>query len=456
MGIFLLILLSVIEIGLVVWTVKKQKEKKQWLKNRTLVRIAEVLLAGIALLLPIGQKWRLAIVFLLLILRLIVACVVWLIRRNKANGVKKISGAVVSCVGSILLILITLIPAFLFTGYKGLPTSGEYGVKYTKVILIDETRTDPFETDGSYREVPAHFYYPDTQEDSGFPLIVFSHGAFGYYQSNTSTYMELASNGYVVVALDHPHHAFFTQDTDGNMIIVDSNFIQTAIEVGSEDEDYDKAMEKALQVYKEWMGLRVPDMNFVLDELKAAKEKALLDESWYLGDSEEQEIQRILAMTDMEHIGVMGHSMGGAASVEIGRERNDVSAVVDIDGTMLAEYLGADDEGYIINEEPYPLPLLEFMNWEQYNWCKTLSETGTRYANDVVMKNALKGYTTTVQNTEHMDFTDLPLLSPYFASMFGSGTCDKAETMNTVNSVILQFFDNYLKGKGELAIQEVY
>ncbi|MBQ5851909.1 MAG: hypothetical protein IIW54_14020, partial [Lachnospiraceae bacterium] len=31
-----------------------------------------------------------------------------------------------------------------------------------------------------------------------FPLVVFSHGAFGYYESNTSTYMELASNGYVV------------------------------------------------------------------------------------------------------------------------------------------------------------------------------------------------------------------------------------------------------------------
>ena len=114
-----------------------------------------------------------------------------------------------------------LLKPILFTDYNGLPVSGPKPVNETYAILIDRSRTDPFEKDGASREVPVHFYYPETEDENTerFPLVVFSHGAFGYYQSNTSTYMELASNGYVVAALDHPHHAFFTKDTDGKTVI---------------------------------------------------------------------------------------------------------------------------------------------------------------------------------------------------------------------------------------------
>lgn len=94
------------------------------------------------------------------------------------------------------LLFIAMMPAFVFTGYEGFDTTGKYQVKQAHAILVDESRTESFEADGIKREVPVYIYYPDT-EDGEFPLVVFSHGAFGYYQSNTSTYMELASNGYV-------------------------------------------------------------------------------------------------------------------------------------------------------------------------------------------------------------------------------------------------------------------
>lgn len=118
-----------------------------------------------------------------------------------------------------------MIPAFLFSGYDGLETTGEYDVKLAQAILVDDSRTENFEQDGSNREVPVYLYYPDT-ESGKFPLVLFSHGAFGYYQSNTSTYMELASHGYVVVSLDHPYHSFFTKDTDGKTILADKGFLE--------------------------------------------------------------------------------------------------------------------------------------------------------------------------------------------------------------------------------------
>ena len=87
--------------------------------------------------------------------------------------------------------------------------------------------------------MPVHFYYPENVKDiskDSAPLIIFSHGAFGYYQSNASTFMELASHGYIVASLDHPYHSFFTKDTSGKTITVDPEFIQTALQVGNDDD----------------------------------------------------------------------------------------------------------------------------------------------------------------------------------------------------------------------------
>jgi dienelactone hydrolase len=301
--------------------------------------------------------------------------------------------------------------------------------------------------------VPVHFYYPegnDTGTDQ-FPLLVFSHGAFGYYQSNTSTYMELASNGYVVVSLDHPHHAFFTQDTDGRTILADGEFLNEAMNLKNE-----MAPEKQFALYTEWMALRTADMNFAVDELKLAGRQDALDDSWFLADADADRIQAILQRTDFSKIGLMGHSMGGATSVALGRERNDISAVIDIDGTMLSEYTGVENGELIVREEAYDCPVLEFINWESYNDQREYRAQGGRYPNDILMQQAAAGFTTTIRDTGHMDFTDLPLLSPFLGNMLGSGERDTAETMTIVNSLVLQFFNCYLKGEGTFSIEEVY
>ena len=83
-----------------------------------------------------------------------------------------------------------LLKPLLFTDYDGLPVSGKHAVKEASAILIDRARPDPFEKAGGFREVPVHFYYPepDEKDPERFPLVVFSHGAFGFYKSNYSTY----------------------------------------------------------------------------------------------------------------------------------------------------------------------------------------------------------------------------------------------------------------------------
>ena len=452
MGLMLFVLLSALEIVLAFVGRGKEKRKKVWLKNRLFVRAAELVIVLAALLLPYGQKWRLVPALGFLVILGIIALLKWLRGRRKADGEKKTGSFVANCVLSVLLFALLLLPAFVFTGYNGLPVSGQYQVGEASAIVVDGSRTDPFEQDGSFREVPVHFYYPaDAAKGEQFPLVVFSHGAFGYYQSNTSTYMELASNGYVVAALDHPHHAFFTQDTDGRSVTVDMDFLNTAMNLNDETD-----VQEQYALYTNWMALRTADMNCVVDTLKAAGASGTLDEAWFLPENNADTILSVLKMTDMTKIGLMGHSMGGATAVQLGRERSDISAVIDIDGTMLGEYLGVENGEFVLCEEPYSVPVLEFNNWESYNDRKEYLEQGSRYPNDELIRNASESYSVTIRDTLHMDYTDLPLLSPFLGKMLGSGERGCEETMTIVNGLVLDFFNHTLKGEGAFSVQEIY
>ena len=157
---------------------------------------------------------------------------------------------------------------------------------------------------------------------------------------------------------------------------------------------------------------------------------------------------------DMDQIGLMGHSMGGATSVTIGRLKSDVvDAVIDLDGTMLGEQLSFENGTYQYLSEPYPVPLLAINN-ESHQ--KDLEEYGALYVNGSVLANARDARYTYFMGSGHMNFTDLPLISPILASKLGTGSIDAKECVVTMNGVILQFFDHYLKGTGELQIQEAY
>lgn len=453
MGLALFVLLSILEIVLAVKGLGKEKEK--WLRNRLFAYAVELAIVLIAFELPYGQRWRLVPMLGFLMAMVIVALLKWFAGRKKDNVEKKMGSIIVGCVSSVLFIGLFLVPAFLFAGYKGLPVSGQHSIAQASVIVIDRSRVDPFEQDGSFREVPMHFYYPaKAAKGEKFPLVVFSHGAFGYYQSNTSTYMELASNGYVVVALDHPHHAFFTKDTKGKMIFVDQDFFQTANILNNSD-SYDDP-EACYRIFREWMDLRTADMNCVLDALKDAAASNKLGNAWFLPENNVEMILSIVEMSDMTKIGLMGHSMGGATSVQVGRERDDIVAVIDLDGTMLGEEIGVENGKYVINQEPYEIPILEFANWEQYNDRKEHPSLSDDYPNEVLLSHAREGFYVTIRDTLHMDFTDLPMLSPILGNMLGSGKRDTAKTMTIVNGLVREFFNTYLKGEGAFSVQGIY
>lgn len=452
MNTFLLILLCVFEVGFAFTAISRRADKKGWQTGRLICNTGQLGIFLVMLIAPgIDMSFRFMGLFILLLLRIIVALIGMLIMKNKKDKSKHPAMMILSALLSVALILGSMIPSFMIADYNGLPVSGTYDVAETKAILIDESRNEEFESDGSKREVPVYFFYPaDAAEGEKFPLIIFSHGAFGYYQSNYSTYAELASNGYVVISTEHPYHSLFTKDTNGNTIIADTSFLNSVMEISSTD----VSEETTYELSSQWMKLRCDDINFVIDSVKSAAGQNVLPGFWYTDGGENENIIAALAMTDTDKIGVMGHSLGGATAVFMGRTRNDVSAVIDLDGTMLGEVTGVENGRDIVNHEPYTTPLLSLDNEGHYFESIEARETDIPYANNIVHDNAVCGYRTYISGTDHMNFTDLPMYAPPIAKMLGTGTVDPEECMMTVNRITLEFFNTYLKGTGEFSVQE--
>ena len=450
MNTFLLVLLCIFEAAFAVTAVSRKADKKGWQLGRLICNGGQLGLFLVMLIAPgIDMSFRFTGLFVLLMIRIFIAFIGFMTVRNKEQKSKHPAMIILSALLSIILISGSLIPSFIISDYDGLPVSGEYEIAEATAILIDKSRTEEFETDGSNREVPVYFYYPaNAAEGEKFPLVLFSHGSFGYYQSNHSTYAELASNGYIVVSTEHPYHSLYTTDTNGNTIIVDTQFMNDVMALNAEG----VSEETAYEYSSKWFKLRAEDINFAIDSIKSASGANSLPEYWYSQQSED--IITALSMTNTDKIGIMGHSLGGAASVSAGRTRSDISAVIDLDGTMLSEVTGVLNEKDIVNDDPYTTPLLSFDNEEHHFSSLEAREKDMPYANNIVHDNAVCGFRTYIVGTGHMNFTDLPMFAPPLAKMLGMGSVDPEECMMTVNRITLEFFDSFLKGKGEFSVPE--
>ena len=368
--------------------------------------------------------FRWAGLFLLLVLQaaLSIRSILWPRPGKNAFRLKSI---LLSFAGSTLLIVLLMMPALLFPRNSPVMPTGPLATTTISVTLTDPARVDPFSTSGEQRKLTVQFWYPDTGEIGEYPLILFSHGAFGYRGSNRSTCMDLASHGYVVASIDHSHHAFFAQHTDSTTTPVDTTFLMDAIRVTGGEYD----AQTVYDLTHQWLSVRTGDINFVLDEI-------LKSSGTVIPESLSRRIQP-------DKIGLMGHSLGGAAAAQLGRDRSDIDGVTVLDGTMLGEEISFVNSRAQLNPQPYPVPLLNLYNEDHY---RDAIRRGTAYSNLSASALAETSFDLVIPGSGHLNFTDLPLFSPVLASLLGTGSVDSRDCIVTMNRIVLEFFDRSLKG----------
>jgi len=438
MGIIIFFMLLITEAALVIYCINTEQNQNTL---RSQIRIAAWLVFAVGILTSIIE-WSFRWYFLMALLSVMaVIGVLRLSTKTYGNKPYKKERTALKGIATVMMFAFAALPGIIFPPYELPAVTGDLQVQTETYTFTDLDRIETFSDNGDSRKLTVQIWFPE-HTDERFPLVVFSHGAFGVKMSNTSTFMELASHGYVVCSIDHPYHAAGTVDVAGDLTIGSKKFMQEVIDINSDL--YDEQEKYAL--FSKWMTLRTEDMNFVLDQLL---------------ESPENTSAEIFSLIDKDKIGLMGHSLGGAASAQLGRDREDIRAVINLDGSMLGEYRLSAAGVPVINEVPYPLPLLNF--YSDYVLKELEANPDYVYVNQYLSKISPMAFETHIQGSNHMSYTDLPLFSPLLANQLSGISGGSAEAkvdatyaIETMNRLVLEFFNCYLKEMGEFDLKERY
>lgn len=423
----ILLILSVIELALLTYSVltKSRQEKTRSVVHLVIFATFASLIVGSVI--PWSFRWvgLAALLFILAVRGLWV-----LVYFQRPEGEYRVRGIVFRFIAILLLVFVSLAPALIFPPYQPLATTGRYAVATARYTFTDEKRIETYSSSGENRKVNAAFWYPQSRENAeSFPLVVFSHGGLGLETSNESLYRELASHGYVVCAIGHPYHAFWVRDEDGRITFVSRDYFR---ELQEEDAQRDK--QQSYRYYQKWMATRTGDIYFVID--------TILRNAAHGTD-------RPYSLVDVERIGVMGHSLGGAAALAMPRQRGDVSAVIALESPMLHDIVGVANDEFVWTDQVYPVPVLHIYSdsaWEHLaDW--------PQYAGNVALLADAEETTLSLHlpGAGHFSLTDLSLASPLLVRILdgGKSTRESAEYLREVNQVCLEFFDRYLKNRDD-------
>lgn len=262
---------------------------------------------------------------------------------------------------------------------------------------------------------------------SPFPLIIICHGMGTSRILHTSQAEKLASNGYIVVAADHTYSTTATAFPDGKV----TDYIQELTKYNFYD---DKS-----GVGARWM----EDVEFVIHQLEVINSSAL--------------ISSFKGKIDLNNIGIMGHSFGGAVAFNEFYFNDKIKAGINMDGSLYnlenmenitKPFMFMESEDFIKNKEKFESlkPTDEGLkanniSMDEYN--KMLQEFNI--INNVVQHG---GTMISIKGSSHFNFTDFQLFSDLTGLIGMTGKIKGSRGTKIVNEYILDFFNKNLKGIG--------
>lgn len=259
MGILMLIVLLVVECLFLIWSMstKETHAREKGLVNLALLFLLIVLL-GTGALQGIARYG--ALLFVLAIFS--ISGIRTLVKKTEPSHSTR--SCVMRRVGAGACLVSALLPALVFPQQTALVPTGGYEVETSLYTWEDTNRQETFSQNGAPRKLTVAFWYPKAAEKSA-PLILFSHGAFGYSGSNRSTFEELASNGYVVASIGHSYHAMYVRHSDGSVTVADMDFVRQAAALNATHDI--SRQDQTFATTRKWLALRTWDEAFVLDTI---------------------------------------------------------------------------------------------------------------------------------------------------------------------------------------------
>ncbi|WP_319462761.1 hypothetical protein [Micromonospora sp. RTP1Z1] len=252
----------------------------------------------------------------------------------------------------------------------------------------------PAGTLGSIR-TRAHVDAPPRRTRGGWPVVLFSPGSGSSRSLYTTMVEDLASQGFVVVAIDHPYDADAVEFPGGRLVL------------RNQPPDSDQTNAAAVAV-------RADDTKFVLNELSMLH-------------------GRLRGTMNLHRVGMFGHSMGGATTAAAMRTDPRIAAGVDLDGTLYGPVV---DAGL---SRPFLL----------------MSSAGHDRSNDgtwATFWSHLRGWhrDLKVAGSGHLTYTDIaPLSGPlHLAGMFPTemtGTIDGDRAVQIEQTYLTAYFDRFLR-----------
>ena len=234
------------------------------------------------------------------------------------------------------------------------------------------------------------------------PLVVFSHGLGGMRMQNTVQMEELASWGYMVVAMDHPYDANITIFEDGSTAEFRSGL--------RDDADEEEFWEVRLPQIR----TRAADVSFILDLIHENIKRR--DPFW--------------SKTSVENVGIMGHSYGGATGIVAAYKDTRIAACLNLDGWM-----EPIESSIISNGLKVPFLYLGQENWD---------DTPLNYMKLDSLIQSSQGTKIIFPGTKHFDFSDTPYLSPIAQKVGISGSMNMDSVRSELNTHMVNFFNSHL------------
>ncbi|NOU63986.1 dienelactone hydrolase [Paenibacillus sp. LMG 31461] len=272
---------------------------------------------------------------------------------------------------------------------------------------------------------------------TSYPLILANPGFGSSRFLHTSQAENLASHGYIVAVIDHTYNTFATEFPDGRITTSSTN------DLFSPDHDYQTESGNRDKLGE----ILTDDVAFALDQFELIQSGQIPS--------------HLKGRIDLGHVGVFGHSIGGATAYDASYDPR-IAVGVDLDGAL---YRLRDRESMrkpflFMNSESEFERLKMVMDNHAYSEAELKRMGNTRAWMDQVTEDkklelermretvAAGGQFLYIDNTEHLNFTDIQFISPIFKILGITGKIPPDRANSVINAYMLDFFDMYLKNQG--------